>query len=165
MTSQWLWCVRLQSTHICVSGRYNALSFVENSGRVQLWVHSFFFWKNIYFSCQAEYPYFSADFRLNTFLDYKVIQSIVLSYCKITETIDLIRPELYTFLSYCSIVLIEEKWNKYPWYIFTILLNETSCDFIVFYFLSTWKRSLWEYSYKKRVYFATVAWIRYVSYM
>ena len=33
-------------------------------------VHSFFFYKNVVFSAQAEYSYFSADFRLKIFLYY-----------------------------------------------------------------------------------------------
>ena len=37
-----------------------------------LWVeiHSFFFYKNVVFPAQAEYSYFSADFRLKIFLYY-----------------------------------------------------------------------------------------------
>ena len=33
-------------------------------------VHSFFFYKNVVFPAQAEYSYFSADFRLKIFLYY-----------------------------------------------------------------------------------------------
>ena len=33
-------------------------------------VHSFFFYKNVVFAAQAEYSYFSADFRLKIFLYY-----------------------------------------------------------------------------------------------
>ena len=33
-------------------------------------IHSFFFYKNVDFPAQAEYPYFSADFRLKIFLYY-----------------------------------------------------------------------------------------------
>ena len=33
-------------------------------------LHSFFFFKNVVFPAQAEYSYFSADFRLKIFLYY-----------------------------------------------------------------------------------------------
>ena len=33
-------------------------------------VHSFFLYKNVVFPAQAEYSYFSADFRLKIFLYY-----------------------------------------------------------------------------------------------
>ena len=33
-------------------------------------IHSFFFYKNVVFSAQAEYSYFSADFRLKIVLYY-----------------------------------------------------------------------------------------------
>ena len=36
----------------------------------QAFHHSFFFYKNIVFPAQAEYSYFSADFRLKIFLYY-----------------------------------------------------------------------------------------------
>ena len=34
------------------------------------WYTLFFFYKNFVFPTQAEYSYFSADFRLKIFLDY-----------------------------------------------------------------------------------------------
>ena len=36
-------------------------------------LHSFFFYKNVVFPGQAEYSYFSADFRLKIFLHYSYI--------------------------------------------------------------------------------------------
>ena len=33
-------------------------------------IHSFFFYKNVVFPAQAEFSYFSADFRLKIFLYY-----------------------------------------------------------------------------------------------
>ena len=38
--------------------------------KLRQWIHSFLFYKNVVFPAQAEYSYFSADFRLKTFLYY-----------------------------------------------------------------------------------------------
>ena len=40
---------------------------------VKVCIHSFLFYKNVVFPAQAEYSYFSADFRLITFLYYSKI--------------------------------------------------------------------------------------------
>ena len=37
---------------------------------VKVCIHSFLFYKNVVFPALAEYSYFSADFRLKTFLYY-----------------------------------------------------------------------------------------------
>ena len=37
---------------------------------VKVCIHSFLSYENVVFSAQAEYSYFSADFRLKTFLYY-----------------------------------------------------------------------------------------------
>ena len=46
---------------------------------VKVCIHSFLFYKNVVFPAQAEYSYFSADFRLITFLYYSKIISYDIS--------------------------------------------------------------------------------------
>ena len=43
---------------------------------VKVCIHSFLFYKNVVFPAHAEYSYFSADFRLITFLYYIIAYDI-----------------------------------------------------------------------------------------
>ena len=56
------------------SSRYLRLrqsTLLENELKTRcILIHSFFFYKNVVFPAQAEYSYFSADFRLKIFLYY-----------------------------------------------------------------------------------------------
>ena len=54
---------------IAVFKTNKGLNFCCRWGTDLVWLHSFFY-KNVVFPAQAEYSYFSADFRLKIFLYY-----------------------------------------------------------------------------------------------